>query len=148
MDASFKPYSIRAMYEWCTDHGHEPYLAIAVDSSCTVPTTHVQQGQIVLDVSPESIKDLDLGLESISFKARFSGVVHHIYTPLHRVIGMFPTHNPQLGVFFEPTNTPVSSSLGNTTPVEVSISDSSDNNIKNSTKNSTLPTKSKIIRVK
>jgi stringent starvation protein B len=148
MDASFKPYLIRAMYEWCTDYGHEPYLAIAVDSSCTVPVTHVQKGQIVLDVSPESIKDLDLGLESISFKARFSGVVHHIYAPLHRVIAMFPTHNQQLGVFFEPTNAPIPSSSGNIKPVEASISDNIDNNIKKSTKNPTLPTKSRIVRVK
>jgi stringent starvation protein B len=142
MDASFKPYLIRAVYEWCADYGHEPYLVIAVDDSCSVPMAHVQQGQIVLDISPESVKDLDLGLEAISFKARFSGVVQHIYAPIHRVIGLFPTHNQQLGVFFEPTDQPVALNVDDLS------SSIEKNNSNTAAKTPVSLAKSRIVRVK
>jgi stringent starvation protein B len=107
MDATFKPYLLRAVYDWCTDQGHEPYLAVAVDASCKVPSAYVKNNQIVLDISAESTKDLDLGIDSISFQARFGGVAHSLYIPMHRVIGLFPTHNQSLGAFFEPTDAAV-----------------------------------------
>jgi len=30
---STRPYLIRAMYEWCTDHSFTPYVAVKVDAS-------------------------------------------------------------------------------------------------------------------
>jgi stringent starvation protein B len=137
MDATFKPYLIRALYEWCLDYGHEPYFAAAVDSHCTVPMDYVNQNQIVLDISPESIKDLDLGLEAISFQARFSGVVHNIYVPMNRVIGLFPAHDQDAGVFFEPT--------------ESNESINTAKSVKADEKNEKIPSslaKNKIVRVK
>lgn len=101
MSPSFKPYLIRAVYEWCADQRFSPYLAVAVDASCKVPMAHVRNGQIVLDISMDATKGLDLGLEAISFQARFGGVAQSLYVPMHRVLGIFPEHDQSLGAFFE-----------------------------------------------
>lgn len=149
MDVNFKPYLIRAVYDWCTDYGHEPYLVIAVDNSCTVPMAHVQKGQIVLDVSPESIKDLDIALDSISFKARFSGVVHEIYAPMHRIIGIFPTHDQQLGAFFEPTDELEQElNLNQSKTIQPIEKNNVNNNVNNLKQINNSLAKSRIMRVK
>jgi stringent starvation protein B len=101
----FKPYLIRAMYEWCAEERFSPYLAVAVDDSCKVPLAHVRNGQIVLDISMDATHQLDLGLEAISFQARFGGVAQHLYIPMNRVLGVFPEHDQSLGAFFEVTET-------------------------------------------
>jgi stringent starvation protein B len=98
---SFKPYLIRAMYEWCAEERFSPFLAVAVDGSCKVPMAHVRNGQIVLDISMDATHQLELGLEAITFKARFGGVAQHLHIPINRVLGIFPEHEQTLGVFFE-----------------------------------------------
>ncbi len=106
MDASFKPYLIRAIYEWCADQGFSPYLAVAVDGSCKVPLAYVRNGQIVLDISMQATHQLELGNDAVSFQARFGGVAQQLFVPITRVMGVFPEHDQQLGAFFEvPSNT-------------------------------------------
>jgi len=34
---STRPYLIRALYEWCTDNGLTPYIAVRVDETVQVP---------------------------------------------------------------------------------------------------------------
>jgi stringent starvation protein B len=103
MDASFKPYLIRAVYEWCADQGFSPYLAVAVDGSCKVPMAYVRNGQIVLDISIGATHQLVLGADAITFQARFGGVAQHLFVPMNRVLGLFPEHDQSLGAFFEVT---------------------------------------------
>jgi stringent starvation protein B len=70
---SMRPYLLRAVYEWCGDHGFTPYLAVAVDDSVQVPRGFVRNNEIVLNVSYDATSALDLGDEFVSFKARFGG---------------------------------------------------------------------------
>jgi stringent starvation protein B len=70
---------------------------------------HVRNGQIVLDISMDATHQLDLGLEAISFQARFGGVAQHLYVPIDRVLGVFPEHDQSLGAFFEVTETVIES---------------------------------------
>jgi stringent starvation protein B len=70
---STRPYLIRAMYEWCTDHSFTPYVAVKVDGSVQVPREFVQGGEIVLNISFDATSSLQLGNEFIEFKARFGG---------------------------------------------------------------------------
>ena len=53
---STKPYLLRAIYEWCRDLGYTPYLSVVVDEHTLVPTEHVVNGEIVLNVSPAATK--------------------------------------------------------------------------------------------
>ena len=41
-ETSTKPYLIRAIYEWCTDNGFTPYIAVFVDNSTNVPRENGQ----------------------------------------------------------------------------------------------------------
>ena len=47
---STRPYLIRALYEWCTDNGFTPYVAVLVDDSVQVPREYVKDGEIEWNV--------------------------------------------------------------------------------------------------
>lgn len=81
---STRPYLIRALYEWCTDNGFTPYLAVAVDDSVRVPREYVKDGQIVLNLSLDATSSLQLGNDFIEFKARFGGTAREIVVPVHQ----------------------------------------------------------------
>ena len=56
-DASTKPYLLRALYEWCTDQGYTPYIAVRVDAHTLVPRQYVKDGQIVLNLGAEAVQN-------------------------------------------------------------------------------------------
>jgi stringent starvation protein B len=99
-DRSTKPYLIRAIYEWCTDSGYTPYLAVVVDSHTRVPAEYVKDGQIVLNVSFEATSNLKIGNEMIEFAARFGGVARDIVVPVARVAAIYARENGH-GMGFE-----------------------------------------------
>ena len=39
--ASTKPYLVRAIYEWCSDQGFTPYLAVSVNDETRVGSTAI-----------------------------------------------------------------------------------------------------------
>ena len=39
---STRPYLIRALYEWCTDNGFTPYIAVLVNERVQVPREYVK----------------------------------------------------------------------------------------------------------
>ncbi|MBN9372168.1 ClpXP protease specificity-enhancing factor [Hydrogenophaga sp. YM1] len=92
---STRPYLIRALYEWCSDNGYSPYIAVHVDASVQVPMEFVRNGEIVLNVSMEATKDLRLDNEYITFKARFGGVSREIVVPITHVIAIYARENGQ-----------------------------------------------------
>src|SRR5450830_342378 len=79
---STRPYLIRALYEWCTDNGFTPYVAVAVDESVQVPREFVKDGEIVLNVSYDATSGLNIGNDFLAFKARFGGVPREILVPV------------------------------------------------------------------
>ena len=97
---STRPYLIRALYEWCSENGFTPYVAVKVDNSVQVPREYVQGGEIVLNVSMDATSSLKLGNEFIEFKARFGGKPRDIMVPIHRVMAIYARENGQ-GMFFE-----------------------------------------------
>lgn len=84
-----KPYLIRAIYEWCSDSGLTPYLAVHVDAQTKVPHEFVKNGEIVLNVSAAATRHLTLGNEWIQFSARFGGVSQEVSVPITAVTGIF-----------------------------------------------------------
>ena len=93
--SSTRPYLIRAMYEWCTDNGFTPYVAVQVDDTVQVPREYVKNGEIVLNVSFDATSSLKLGNEFIEFKARFAGSAREIVVPVGRVIAIYARENGQ-----------------------------------------------------
>lgn len=99
-EPSTKPYLLRAIYEWCTDAGFTPYVAVAVDGSVRVPVEFVKNDEIVLNVSALATNRLKIGNEAIEFQARFGGVPREVYVPIQRVIAIYARENGQ-GMAFD-----------------------------------------------
>ncbi|MYM21464.1 ClpXP protease specificity-enhancing factor [Duganella sp. FT135W] len=100
-EISTKPYLLRAIYEWCTDSGYTPYLAVKVDATTTVPMEYVKKGEIVLNISFGATSGLKMDNDSIRFHARFGGVSREIYIPVNNVMAIYANENGQ-GMAFEP----------------------------------------------
>ena len=92
---STRPYLIRALYEWCTDNGFTPYVAVLVDDTVQVPREYVKNGEIVLNISYDATSSLKLGNDFIEFKARFAGTAREIMVPVSRVIAIYARENGQ-----------------------------------------------------
>ncbi|MTV41593.1 ClpXP protease specificity-enhancing factor [Duganella radicis] len=100
-EISTKPYLLRAIYEWCTDSGYTPYLAVKVDAATTVPMEYVKKGEIVLNISFGATSGLKMDNDSIRFHARFGGVSREIFIPVNNVMAIYANENGQ-GMAFEP----------------------------------------------
>lgn len=104
-DLSTRPYLIRAIYEWCADSGLTPYLAVRVDEHTTVPAAYVRDGEIVLNLSVDAVRNLEMGNEYITCSGRFGGVPFDILVPVAAVIGIFAKETGQ-GLVFQPGEHP------------------------------------------
>ena len=97
---STKPYLIRALYEWCTDNGFTPHLAVKVQSDVRVPMEFARNGEIVLNVAFSATSGLHMDNQAITFKARFGGVSRDIYVPIASVAAIYAKENGE-GMAFD-----------------------------------------------
>ena len=65
----------------------------------SVPLEHVKDGQIVLNIGPQAIRDLSISDEYVMFSGRFSGVPYEICAPIVSVIGIIAKENGE-GMWF------------------------------------------------
>ncbi|RMD78062.1 MAG: ClpXP protease specificity-enhancing factor [Gammaproteobacteria bacterium] len=88
--SSSRPYLLRALYEWIVDNGCTPHLVVAADlEGVAVPRAYVRNGQIVLNVSPEAVRGLEMGNEEIRFGARFAGRAMEVRFPPRAVLAIY-----------------------------------------------------------
>lgn len=104
-EISNKPYLIRAIYEWCADAGHTPYIGVKVDQNTRVPIEYVKNGEIVLSIGLQATRNLTIGNDLIQFSARFNGVSREIAVPIYAVASIFARETGR-GMFFEPEAAP------------------------------------------
>jgi stringent starvation protein B len=116
-DISTKPYLLRAIYEWCTDSGFTPYLAVKVDAATTVPMEYVKKGEIILNISYGATSGLKMDNDAITFRARFNGVSRELYIPVHNVLAIYANENGQ-GMAFDVSAT-AAETAPSTTPEPV-----------------------------
>jgi stringent starvation protein B len=98
-EISTKPYLLRALYEWCTDNGLTPHIAVKVDNHTRVPRQFVRDGEIVLNISFDATSQLQMGNDLIEFLARFSGKSHKIEVPVANILAIYARENGQGMVF-------------------------------------------------
>ncbi len=101
-ETSTKPYLIRALYEWCSDNGFTPYIAVAVDERTIVPREFVRNAEIVLNISPLATNHLQIGNDLVTFQARFGGVARELSIPVENVISIYARETGH-GMAFEVT---------------------------------------------
>jgi stringent starvation protein B len=95
-----RPYIMRALYEWIVDNDCTPYMLVdAAITDVMVPTQFVKDGQIVLNISPGAVVELNIGNDAVIFNGRFGGVATDIYVPVAAVIGIYARENGQGMVF-------------------------------------------------
>ena len=71
-----------------------PHLLVDTSRSPTVvPTQFVQDGKIVLNISPGAVRELVIGNEQIVFNARFSGRPMDVLVPVEAVMGIYAREN-------------------------------------------------------
>jgi stringent starvation protein B len=91
---SSRPYFIRALYEWLVDNGLTPHILVDAEADgVLVPQGYVENGQVVLNLSPSAVQMLELGNDFISFNARFGGVPTDISVPPSAVLGIYAREN-------------------------------------------------------
>ena len=82
-----RPYIMRALYEWIVDNDCTPYVLVdATVTDVMVPQKFVKDGQIVLNISPGAVMDLNIGNDAMVFNGRFGGVATDIYVPVGAVV--------------------------------------------------------------
>lgn len=99
---SNRPYLIRAVYQWIVDNEWTPHVQVDANyPGVEVPLEFVDDGFIVLNVSPTAAQAVDLSNDWISFRARFQGVERKIGFPPQAVHAIFARENGQ-GMPFPP----------------------------------------------
>lgn len=92
--SSNRPYLIRALYEWLVDNGLTPHLLVeAEQDDVVIPRQYIEDGRIVLNISPSAVQRLDLGNQMISFNARFGGKPMDVLIPPTAVLGIYAREN-------------------------------------------------------
>jgi stringent starvation protein B len=105
MNPVFKPYLLRAFYEWVADEGWTPHISVQVDDHTRVPAGYVKGGQVVLNIGPNACRNFFIHNDGVAFEARFNGVVHSIWVPIGRVESVF-AREAEEGMTFEVVDTP------------------------------------------
>ncbi|OZB06961.1 MAG: ClpXP protease specificity-enhancing factor [Idiomarina sp. 34-48-12] len=97
-----RPYLVRAMYEWLLDNQLTPHLAVDADyPGCQVPWQFVQDGQIILNISPTAVTNFTADNDAVQFNARFSGNPHRVIVPMGAILALYARENGA-GSMFEP----------------------------------------------
>jgi stringent starvation protein B len=76
-------------------------LVDAAVADVIVPEQYVKDNQIVLNISPDAVVELNISNEAVSFNGRFGGVATDVYVPVNAVVGIYARENGQ-GMVFEP----------------------------------------------
>ena len=97
-----RPYLLRAFYEWLLDNQLTPHLVVDVTlPGVLVPLEYARDGQIVLNIAPRAVGNLELANDEVRFNARFGGVPRQVSVPLAAVLAIYARENGA-GTMFEP----------------------------------------------
>ena len=111
------------MHEWMLDNGFTPHLVVdARRDGVHVPTEHIQDGKIILNVSHSATKALTLGNERVTFEARFGGVPRQLEFPVSAVLGIYARETGQ-GMLFGDDDAPAAAGPAPAGPTAVPAAD-------------------------
>jgi len=97
---SNRPYLLRALFEWIADNSMTPHILVEAGAEgVDVPDQAVQKGKVILNIDNSAVRELDLGNEWLTFKARFSGNEHNVSVPIDAVLAIYAKENGQ-GMMF------------------------------------------------
>lgn len=98
---SNKPYLLNAIYDWVVDNDATPHVLLFADNpEVLVPQQFVENGKIILNISPTAAKNLIIDKDGLSFSARFGGKPFNIYAPLNAVMALYASETGE-GMSFD-----------------------------------------------
>jgi stringent starvation protein B len=87
---SQRPYLLRALYAWIIDSDEVPYVLVDTTiAGVHVPPEHIQDGQIVLNLGPDAVRDLIIDDEFVSCGGRFGGQRFELYLPMASIRAVY-----------------------------------------------------------
>lgn len=93
---SLRPYLLRAVHEWITDRGDTPQIVVDAERrDVQVPADGIKDGRIVLNISYQATRNLELGRKALRFEARFGGKARLITVPVEAVLCVFSRETGQ-----------------------------------------------------
>ena len=97
---SNRPYLLRALYEWISDNHMTPHILVEAGfDGVDVPDQAVQKGKVILNIDHGAVRELEMGNDLVTFKARFSGREHNVRVPVEAVLAIYAKENGQ-GMMF------------------------------------------------
>lgn len=97
-----RPYLLRAFYDWLLDNQLTPHLVVDITMpGVMVPMEFARDGQIVLNIAPRAVGNLELSNDDVRFNARFGGVSRNVFVPIAAVLAIYARENGA-GTMFEP----------------------------------------------
>ena len=97
-----RPYLLRAFYEWLLDNQLTPHVVVDINlPGVQVPLEFARDGQIVLNIAPRAVGNLELTNDAVRFSARFGGVPRQVYVPMAAILAIYARENGA-GTMFEP----------------------------------------------
>ena len=88
------------MHEWMGDNGHTPHIVVdASVDGVIVPSEHVKDGKIILNISESAAHNLKLTNDAVSFRARFAGVPFDVWAPIRSILGIYARETGQGMIF-------------------------------------------------
>lgn len=107
------------MHEWMGDNGYTPHIVVdASVDGVNVPTEHVKDGKIILNISETAAHNLKLVNNGISFRARFSGVPFDVWVPMASVMGIYARETGQGMIFSHDNDGPAEEAADSVEDVE------------------------------
>jgi len=104
---SNRPYLLRALYEWIVDNRLTPHILVEAGvAGVEVPDQAVQKGKVILNIDEAAVRELELGNDLLSFKARFSGKEYGVSVPIDAVLAIYAKENGQGMMFAQEEDDP------------------------------------------
>ena len=104
---SSRPYLLRGLHEWIVDNHLTPYIVVnANGEGVKVPRQFVENGKIILNVSPFAVNNFSIDSDYLLFSARFSGKATEVVVPIASVLAIYAKENGQGMVFSDEPSAP------------------------------------------
>jgi stringent starvation protein B len=97
---SSRPYLVRALFDWIVENNLSPYLLVNTRvPGVQVPTEHVVNDKIIFNISPQAVKDLQMGNDVVAFNGRFGGKPRSVSVPVRSILAIYAKENGRGMVF-------------------------------------------------
>ena len=82
------------MHEWMLDNDLTPQIVVDANADdVAIPRQYVEDGRIVLNLSPSAVRHLSLGNERVEFMARFGGSPFQVSVGVAQVLAIVAREN-------------------------------------------------------